>query len=252
MATTQISILPGASTMKTGQVLSPPSVQITPGTTIVWKNNDSVPHRLLSGILSTTTQGQGGSANPTTIAPSFQPDGQIDSGTIVPGQIFQYTMSRIGTITFYDPSYTWINGVISSISQTSTQSKPIQISIQPGSYQPQGSASQQNQLYTNHYYLPTDLKITPGTTIIWTNNDTVSHRVLSGTSTQKQNNPFTPDGKIDSGVLVPGQTFQFTINGVGIIRFYDPSYTWMNGVIVSIPASSSQTIEAPSHNPGLH
>jgi plastocyanin len=251
--TTQISILYGASTMRTGQTVSPPSIQITPGTTIVWTNNDSVPHTLLSGILSPTTQGQGGSANPTANAPSFQPDGQINSHVILPGQIFQYTMSRIGTITFYDPSYTWINGVISSISQTSTQSKPIQISIQPGSYQPQGSASQHNQLYTNHYYLPTDLQIIPGTTIIWTNNDTVSHRVLSGTSTQKLDNPFIPDGKFDSGVLAPGQSFQFTINGVGIIRFYDPTYTWMNGVIVSIPASSSsQIIGAPSHNPGLH
>ncbi|HWY36659.1 MAG TPA: plastocyanin/azurin family copper-binding protein [Nitrosopumilaceae archaeon] len=250
--TTQISILQGASTMKSGQVLSPPSIQITPGTTIVWTNNDSVPHTLLSGILSTTTQGQRGSANPTAIAPSFQPDNQINSGTILPGQSFQYTMNRIGTVTFYDPSYTWINGVISSISQTSTQSKPIQISILPGSYQPQGSASQQNQLYTNQYYLPTDLQIIPGTTIIWTNNDTVSHIVLSGHSTQKIGNLFTPDGKFNSGPLAPGQSFQVTINDVGIIRFYDPSYTWMNGVIVSIPTSSSQTITAPSHNPGLH
>ena len=250
--TAQISILQGASTTKSGQVLSPPSLQITPGTTIVWTNNDSVPHTLLSGILSSTTQGQGGSANPTANAPSFQPDGQINSGIIQPGQIFQYTMTRTGTITFYDPSYTWINGVISSISQTSIQSKPIQVSIQPGSYLSQGSASQQNQLYTNHYYLPTDLQIIPGTTIIWTNNDTVSHRVLSGISTQKQDNPFTPDGKFDSGVLAPGQSFQFTINDVGIIRFYDPSYTWMNGVIISIPSSSSQIIAAPSHNPGLH
>jgi len=250
--TTQISILQGASTMRTGQVLSPPSIQVTPGTTIVWTNNDSVSHNLLSGILSATTQGQRGSANLPPVAPSFQPDGQINSGVLAPGQTFQYTMTRTGTITFYDPSYTWINGVISSISQTSTQGKPIQVSIQPGSYQPQGSASQQNQLYTNHYYLPTDLQIIPGTTIIWTNNDTVSHRVLSGISTQKIGNPFTPDGKFDSGVLAPGQSFQFTINDVGIIRFYDPSYTWMSGLIVSIPTSSSKTIAAPSHNLGLH
>jgi plastocyanin len=250
--TAQISILNGASTMKSGQVLSPPSIQVTPGTTIVWTNNDSVPHTLLSGILVSTTQGQGGSANPTPVAPTFYPDGQINSGTIMSGQTFQFTMTRTGTITLYDPSYTWINGVISSISQTSTQSKPIQVSIQPGSYQSQGSASQQNQFYTNHYYLPTDLQIIPGATIIWTNNDTVSHRVLSGISTQRPENPFTPDGKFDSGVLAPGQSFQFTINDVGIIRFYDPSYTWMNGVIVSIPTSSSHTIAAPSHNPGLH
>jgi plastocyanin len=250
--TTQISILQGASTMRTGQVLSPPSIQVTPGTTIIWTNNDSVPHRLLSGHLSVTTQGQPGTANPLANAPSFQPDGKIDSGVIAPGQTFQFTITGTSTTTFYDPTYTWINGVISSIAQTSGQITPIQVSILPGSYQSQGTASQQNQLYTNNYYSPTDLQIIPGTTIIWTNNDTVSHRVLSGISTQKIGNPFTPDGKIDSGVIAPGQTFQFTINDVGIIRFYDPSYTWMSGLIVSIPTSSSKTIAAPSHNLGLH
>ncbi len=250
--TAQISILQGASNMKTGQVLSPSSVQITPGSTIVWTNNDSVSHRILSGFLYTTTQGHGGYANPTPNAPSFYPDGKIDSGQIAPGQTFQFTMTGTGTISFYDPTYTWINGVIVSASQTSAQTKPIQVSIQPGSYQSQGSASQQNQFYTNQYYSPTDLQIVPGTTIVWTNNDSVSHTILSGTSTKKIGNPFTPDGKINSGPIAPGQSFQFTITDIGIIRFYDPSYTWMNGVIVSIPPSSSFTIAAPSHNPGLH
>jgi plastocyanin len=250
--TAQISILQGASNMKTGQVLSPSSVQITPGSTVVWTNNDSVPHRILSGFLYTTTQGQKGSANPTPNAPSFYPDGKINSGAIAPGQTFQFTITGTGTTTFYDPLYTWINGVIVSASQISTQTKPIQVSIQPGSYQSQGSASQQNQFYTNHYYSPTDLQIVPGTTIVWTNNDSVPHRILSGISTQKPSNPFTPNGKIDSGTIAPGQSFQFTITDVGIIRVYDPSYTWMSGVIVSIPPSSSFTIAAPSHNPGLH
>jgi len=250
--TTQISILQGASTMRSGQVLSPPSVQVTPGTIVVWTNNDSVPHKILSGILSATTLGQGGSANPTVNAPSFQPDGKINSGVILPGQAFQFTVTGTSTISFYDPTYTWINGVISSISQTSVQTAPIQVSILPGSYQPQGTASQQNQFYYNNYYSPSDLQIVPGTTIVWTNNDSVPHKILSGISTQKVGNPFTPDGKIDSGIILPGQTFQFTVNYVGILRFYDPSYTWMSGVIVSIPTPSSQTIAAPSHNPALH
>src|SRR2546428_3455355 len=250
--TAQISILQGASDFKTGQFLSPSSVQVNPGSTVVWTNNDSVPHRILSGYLSTTTQGQKGSATPQSHTPSFQPDGKIDSDVIVPGQTFQFTISGTGTTSFYDPSYTWINGVISSISQTSAQTKPIQVSILPGASQSQGGASQQNQNYYNHYYLPADLQIIPGTTIVWTNNDSVPHRILSGISTQKPQNPFMPDGKIDSDVIVPGQAFQFTINDIGIIRYYDPAYTWMNGVIVSIPLSSSHIIGAPSHNTGLH
>jgi plastocyanin len=250
--TAQISILQGASDFKTGQFLSPSSVQVTPGSAIVWTNNDSVPHRILSGYLSTTTKGQGGSATLQSHTPSYQSDGKIDSGVIAPGQTFQFTISGTGTTLFYDPSYSWINGVIASISPTSAQTKPIQVSIEPGSSLSQGSASQQNGFYYNRYYLPSTLQIVPGTTIVWTNNDSVPHRILSGLSTQKPQNPFTPDGKMDSGVIASGQTFQFTINDVGIIRYYDPSYPWMNALIVSIPSSSSHTIAAPSHNPGLH
>jgi len=250
--TAQISILLGASNFKTGQFLSPSSVQVIPGSAVVWTNNDSVPHRILSGYLSTTTTGQGGAATQQSHTPSYQSDGKIDSGVIVPGQTFQLTISGTGTTIFYDPTYTWINGVISSNSQTSAQTKPIQVSIEPGSSLSQGSSSQQNQFYYNLYFVPSTLQIVPGTTIVWTNNDSVPHRILSGTSTQQSQNLFIPDGKMDSGVIASGQTFQFTINDVGIIRYYDPSYPWVNAVIVSIPSSSSKTIAAPSHNPSLH
>src|SRR5438309_10423958 len=88
--TAQISILQGASDFKTGQFLSPSSVQVNPGSTIIWTNNDSVPHRIQSGYLSTTTTGQGGSATLQSHTPSYQSDGRIDSGVIVPGQTFQF------------------------------------------------------------------------------------------------------------------------------------------------------------------
>jgi plastocyanin len=249
--TIQMTIVSGASNIKTGQPLYPSSVQVTPGSTVIFKNNDLVPHRMMSGYSQTVTQGSGGSATTTTNALQFTPDGLYDSGTIAPGQTYQITINGIGTTLFFDPTYTWINGAVTSISQT-TQSKPIQVSILPGSSVSQGAASQQNQFYQNGYYSPSDIQIVPGTTVIWVNNDSVAHRILSGVSTQKSTNPFIPDGKIDSGVIPSGQSFQVTINGTGIIRFFDPTYDWMNGVIVSLPPSSSHTIAAPSHNPSLH
>jgi len=247
--TVQMTIVQGASNMKTGQLLSPSAAQITPGSTVIFKNNDSVPHELMSGRITITTQGSKGT--PTVSVPQFTADGLIDTGMMAPEQTYQITINSIGTISIFDPTYTWINGVITSIQQTTT-SKPIQVSIQPGSSVRQGSASQQNLFYQNWYYSPSDIQIVPGATIIWINNDSVSHRIMSGTSTQKTDIPFVADGKIDSGVMASGQSFQVTINSTGIIRFFDPTYNWMNGVIVSIPPSSSQIIGAPSHNPGLH
>jgi plastocyanin len=239
--TTQINILQGASTAKNNQYLSPSSVQITPGSTVVWKNNDSMPHKILSGQSQIVTAGNGGA--PIITSPAFTPDGKIDSGMIAPGQTFQYTISGLGVFSFYDPSNTWINGNIISLSQIS-QNPPIQVSILPGSSLAQGSASQQNQYYVNGYYSPDQIQISPGTTIIWTNNDNVAHSIFSGTATFSTVNPYIPDGKIKSGLIAPGKSFQVTINDTGMTRFYDPSYTWMNGIIISLPITQTHVLNS--------
>lgn len=80
---------------------------------------------------------------------------------------------------------------------------------------------------TQGQFSPSAIQVTPGTTITWMNNDTAPHRILSGTS---QENHVIFDGIIDSGILPPGQSFQFTGNDLGIIKFYD-SNTFMSGVI---------------------
>ena len=235
--TVQINILPGASTATTNQYLSPSSVQVTPGSTIIWVNQDSVAHRIVSGQQQSITTGTKGQQIVTS--PSFTPDGQIDTGIIAPGQSLKFTITGTGVYSFYDPSNTWINGNILSVSQISSI-PPVQVSILPGSSNSGGAASQQNQNYVNGYYTPDQVQIVPGTTVVWTNNDNVPHSIWSGTATLSTVNPYVPDGKIKSGPIAPGKTFQVIINSTGITRFYDPSYTWMNGIIVSIP-SSTQT-----------
>lgn len=237
----QINILQGASTAtnnQNNQYLSPASVQVAVGTTIVWINHDSVPHEILSG----QSQGIGGGGKGIQIRyPIFVPDGRLDSKLIAPGQSFQYTVTGTGTFSYYDSENTWLNGNIVVLSQSSQQ-VPVQVSILSGASLPQGSASQQNQYYTNGYYSPDQIQIQPGTTIVWTNNDNVAHSIFSGTATFSTTNPYIPDGRIKSGPIPPGQTFQVTINDTGMLRFYDPNYTWMNGVIVSIPSTQTHVI----------
>ncbi|MDE1763081.1 MAG: hypothetical protein KGH88_02415 [Thaumarchaeota archaeon] len=248
--TVQINILQGASTATNNQYLSPSSVQVTPGSTIVWKNNDSVVHRILSGQSRQNTAGTRGVGSTGTLpTPVFTPDGRIDSGSIAPGQTFQYTMTGTGVFSFYDSLNTWINGNIISVSQIS-KIPPVQVSILQGSSLAQGSAAQQNQNYVNGYYSPDQVQISPGTTIIWTNNDNVAHSIFSGTATFSTVNPYVPDGRIKSDSIAPGQTFQYTVNDTGMIRFYDPSYTWMNGIIVSIPSTQTHVLDrSPQNNP---
>src|SRR5574337_769613 len=257
--TVQINILQGASTAtnnQNNQYLSPTTIQVTSGTTIVWINHDSVAHTIMTGQTRQSTAVTRGAVPTGALpAPTFVPDGKINSGIIAPGQSFQYTITGTGTFSYYDPSNTWLNGNIIVVSQAS-QMPPVQVSILPGSSLSQGSASQQNQYYTNGYYSPDQIQIQPGTTIIWTNNDNVAHSIFSGTATFSTANPYIPDGKIKSGSIAPGQTFQITVNDTGMIRFYDPTYTWMNGIIVSIPSTQTHTINniPPSNliTPTLH
>lgn len=139
--------------------------------------------------------------------------------------------------------------------QTASKEKIVNVSILSGSSKIQGDAKQQQYgVQYNRYYEPPNLKITSGTTIIWTNNDSVPHRVVSGVSTQVVGKPFEPDGKFDSGDIQPGQTFKLTINQTGIIRFGDPTYYWMEGLIVSYTEKgleSTNTISAESRNTSL-
>ncbi|MDE1769139.1 MAG: hypothetical protein KGI28_01115 [Thaumarchaeota archaeon] len=248
----QMSIAQGASNPNNGQFLSPTNILIAAGQTVEFVNNDSVPHQLQSGNTITNTYGGAKGSAPTKQL-QFTPDGILDTGILSPGQHFRVTITKTGTIQVFDPLATWINGVVVSSSTTSTTPiTPIQISIALGSSLSKGAATQQTFNQYNSYYYPDTIQVVPGTPIIWINNDSIAHTILSGVSTQKNDNPFTPDGIIASGPIAPGQTFSVIINGTGIIRFYDPQYTWMNGVIISQPQTQSVTIGAPSHNSALH
>ena len=116
--------------------------------------------------------------------------------------------------------------------ETPTQTKTIQINILVGSSDP-GNMK---------YYSLDTLTITPGTTIVWKNEDSVPHTILSGIASFSNGKPFTPDGKINSGEIAPDQTFKITINELGITRFFDSKYSWMDGVIISLPEEKSQSL----------
>ena len=237
--TAQITILQGASEAINAKSLSPQSIQVTPGSTIIWRNDDTVAHRILSGHSQNARFSTQGAPGGQPRSPYFIPDVIVDTGMIAPGQTYSLTTkSGTGSIIYYDSANTWLNGIV-IISSTSGM-PPVQVSILPGAYSSQGSASQSNQHYYNQYYSPNTIQITPGTAIIWTNNDNVDHQIWSGVNTQSNINRFTPDGKIESLPIPPGASYEVIINDTGLVTFYDPGYTWMSGLIVSIPSVSGQ------------
>ena len=121
-----------------------------------------------------------------------------------------------------------------------------------------GSKSLSSGQGSQQSYISMDrITIKPGTTIKWVNDDTVSHRITSGEglgsnargsqsnvkicdestklkegSSYKQSDcTFTLDGRIDTGVITPGESISVTITEPGFYRFTNPDYLWVNGVI---------------------
>ncbi len=65
-----------------------------------------------------------------------------------------------------------------------------------------------NVSISNFNFVPQTVAVTNGTTVTWTNNDTVAHTVTSVTS-----------GVFDSGPISPGATWSYTFNQTGSFEY---------------------------------
>lgn len=121
------------------------------------------------------------------------------------------------------------------------------------------------------YFFPDRISIEPGTSVTFVNDDSVSHRVVSGAGLGTHSRvsqgafvlcetpqeelqegvshastgcSFTIDGRIDTGTLQPGQSSRVSFDDAGFYRIIDPDYPWMNIVAYSFPDTGSQVIRS--------
>jgi len=124
-------------------------------------------------------------------------------------------------------------------------------------------------LENNSQYLDNTLfSSSPGSTITVTNNDVVSHVLVSGSDntnrestinydtflicehdpndtqtydTQTDDNlcDFNKDNRIITDIVQPGESISFTLTELGTYRLIDPDYPWIEIVIYSFPNSDS-------------
>ena len=86
------------------------------------------------------------------------------------------------------------------------------------------------------YFSLDRITIEPGTTITLVNNDDVSHSIISGKENYGDRyNPFTPDGRISTAEIFPGESINITFDEMGFYRLYDPTYPWMKIIVYSFP-----------------
>mgnify|MGYP001819761714 CR=1 FL=1 len=75
------------------------------------------------------------------------------------------------------------------------------------------------------YYDPEMLQVEIGTTVIWINEDSAAHTVTSG------NAQDGPDGVFDSGMILAGDSFEYTFASQGKDDYYCIVHPWMVGSV---------------------
>jgi plastocyanin len=113
--------------------------------------------------------------------------------------------------------------------------------IDAGSIREQAIATQNMAEPLRFRYFSDDrISVEPGTTITIVNDDVVSHNILSGKENYgSRYDQFTPDGRISTGEIAPGESVSITFGDAGFYRLYDPDYNWMKIVAYVFPNSDS-------------
>jgi plastocyanin len=79
-------------------------------------------------------------------------------------------------------------------------------------------------------FQPKAIEVPMGTTITWTNQDSIGHSVTSGT-------PESPDGKFDTGFFSKGESASVTFDQPGEYIFFCARHKNMRGTVKVVPGS---------------
>lgn len=99
---------------------------------------------------------------------------------------------------------------------SSTNASSKDISIVPGSGIPDSGV----------FYEPSPAKVAVGSTVAWTNDDTLPHTVTSGNPEKGPNDIF------DSGIMNADKSFSKTLDKAGVLEYYCAIHPWMTGKII--------------------
>lgn len=79
---------------------------------------------------------------------------------------------------------------------------------------------------TGRCFIPSTLVVKINDEVVWKNSDTESHTITSGTPDDG------PDGKFDSGLMMPNATFTHKFTEKGVFAYHCMVHPWQNGVII--------------------
>jgi len=190
----RISILAGSS-VEGAPDYEPDLAHVTKGYIIEWANDDNTIHTATSSVDFGET---------------------FDSSMINPGEIFQLDTSslELGEYQYMCIVHPWMTA--SFVLEEAIEPVKVDVSI------PQGASIKQ---IGQVYYDPTDITVSVGTTVVWTNNDNAAHTVTSGSLEQGIS------GEFDSDIIPPNGIFEHTFNTAGGSDYFCLLHPWMIGTV---------------------
>ncbi len=90
---------------------------------------------------------------------------------------------------------------------------------------------------TNECYIPAEVTIDAGSEVVWSNDDSASHTVTSGTPNDG------PDGIFDSSLFLSGQTFSHMFEEEGEFPYFCLVHPWMQGTVIVQAVGEEHTDE---------
>lgn len=75
------------------------------------------------------------------------------------------------------------------------------------------------------FYLPLNLEIDKGTTVVWINDDNIGHTI------QSQDEKGNPTSLFHSGLLKTGERFVHKFNDVGVYHYFCTIHPWRIGMV---------------------
>ncbi len=240
------SLIPGCEIIF--DCFKPTSLVVDRGATVSWSNNDSASNTVTSG------------------SPKKGPNGLFDSSLFLPGESFENTFDTTGHFEYFSMIHPWMVGSVTVLnplfsieydsdgdSDSSDQTdepadpeptleeegEPTEPTIDKGEYAyvsvPQGTSVPGCEKSFD-CYSPSDLVISQGTKVIWSNDDNAAHTVTAGSAIDG------PTGHFDSSLFMSGTTFSHSFGSVGEFEYFCMVHPWMNGkitVVQNLPNDSS-------------
>jgi len=71
--------------------------------------------------------------------------------------------------------------------------------------------------------------VSEGSTIIWLNNESTPHLIVSGMPDQGPSNVFYED------YIGAGESYNITFDNAGVYNYYDPTWSHIKGQITLVP-----------------